>query len=388
MEIEIQLTNEPVAEKIFPPPSVGANGAWIEFRGVVRNEENGETISALEYEAYPGMAAREIRRLLEEISRKNPCLTAKVIHRIGVIPVGETAIYVGIASAHRREAIALLAEFMDRLKQDVPVWKRRALHPVAANENLRSSDRSADSHRRLQKIFSLDEARTEISSRCQPSPAVRVPLAEAFGRVLRETARAPEDLPDGDRSTRDGYAVLAEDVAESFSVVDTLHAADWRPRRLKSGEAVRVATGASLPCENLRVIMQEHVERDGARIKILKRDNALNVRRRGEDVKSGAPLVQAGARLDAGKLALLATAGCTRPLVSPRLRVCHFTTGDEIVPPDQAPKPGQIRDSNSSLIHGLLQRFPCDLAQRHLPENFEAAKQLVSTFNLQPSTSF
>ena len=100
---------------------------------------------------------------------------------------------------------------------------------------------------------------------------------------------------------------------------------------------------------------------------------ALNIRQRGEEVNAGEPLVQSGARLDAGKLALLASAGCVQPLVSPRLRVVHFTTGDEIVPPDQTPEPGQIRDSNSILIHGLLQKFPCDLEQQHLPENFEAA---------------
>jgi molybdopterin molybdotransferase len=160
--------------------------------------------------------------------------------------------------------------------------------------------------------------------------------------------------------------------------VDTIHAADWKPRQLKSGEAVRIATGAPLPCENLRVIMQENVARDGDQIKILKRDGALNIRKRGEDVKAGVPLVQSGARLDAGKLALLATAGCAQPLVGPRLRVAHFTTGDEIIPPNQTPKPGQIRDSNSILIRGLLQNFSCDLQQTHLPESFELAKSQIA----------
>src|SRR5271154_5411059 len=105
MEIEIQLTNEPIAGKISPPPQLDSTGAWLEFRGVVRDLENGGKISALEYEAYPEMAEREIRRLLKEISQKNPCLAAKVIHRVGIIPVGETAIYLGIASRHRAEAI-------------------------------------------------------------------------------------------------------------------------------------------------------------------------------------------------------------------------------------------------------------------------------------------
>jgi molybdopterin molybdotransferase len=170
-----------------------------------------------------------------------------------------------------------------------------------------------------------------------------------------------------------GFAILQNDTAELFQVVDTIHAADWKPRLLRRGEAVRVATGAALPCDGVRVVMQENVERNGDQIRIKKREVGLNFRKRGEDVKAGQPLVQAGARLDAGKLALLATAGCAQPLVSPRLRVVHFTTGDEIIPPNQTPKPGQIRDSNSILIRGLLQNFSCDLEQKHLPENFEAA---------------
>jgi molybdopterin synthase catalytic subunit len=97
MEIEIQLTNGPISEKISPPAQLDSAGAWLEFRGVVRDSENGGKISALEYEAYPEMAEREIRRLLEEISKKNPCLGAKVIHRVGIIPVGETAVYVGVS---------------------------------------------------------------------------------------------------------------------------------------------------------------------------------------------------------------------------------------------------------------------------------------------------
>ena len=375
MEIEFQLTAGPIAGSISPPPSLGTTGAWLEFRGVVRGEENGRPISALEYEAYPEMAAREIRRLLTEISAKHPCLAVKVIHRIGVIPVGETAIYVGVASPHRAGAIALLAEFMDRLKQDVPIWKRGArsagFHP-GANQNA-----AADAPGRRPALLSPDEAISEIQSRCQPLPAVRAPLADAFGRVLRETVCAPEDLPPCDRSTRDGYAILQNDASEVFQVVDTLHAADWKPRQFKPGEAVRVATGASLPCENLRVVMQEHVERTGGQIRIVRRETARNVSLRGEDLRAGKPLLHAGAKLDAGALALLATAGNSNPLVSPRLRIVHFTTGDEIIPPDQTPKPGQIRDSNSFLIRGLLQTVPCDLHQAHLPENFEAAKSQI-----------
>src|SRR5690348_1899135 len=372
MHTEIHLTRGPIAENISPPMSTGTQGAWLEFRGVVRGEENGQAISALEYEAYPEMASREIRRLLEEISSRHPCLTAKVIHRVGVIPVGHTAIYVGVAASHRGEAIALLAEFMDRLKQDVPIWKHRAIVAAVYDRRTQREVAEAGAHRApLQSaetlvkspapgapslsspggervavrpgegksearvsLLSLDQALAEIQAHCQPLPAGRVPLAGALGRVLRETVCASEDFPDRDRSTRDGYAILQNDDSETFRVVDTLHAADWKPRELRAGEAVRVATGATLPCEHLRVVMQENIERTGDDIRIARHEPALNLRRRGEDVKAGQPLVQTGARLDAGNLALLASAGCARPLVSPRLRVVHFTTGDEIIPPE------------------------------------------------------
>lgn len=127
MEIHIQFTDQPIKIALPAPPHLGATGAWTEFRGLVRSEENGRSIVALDYEAYREMAAHQIQRLLVELAAQHPCLSAHVIHRLGVVPVGEVAIYVGIASQHRGEGFALLAAFMDRLKQDVPVWKRRSL---------------------------------------------------------------------------------------------------------------------------------------------------------------------------------------------------------------------------------------------------------------------
>jgi molybdopterin molybdotransferase len=369
MEIDIQLTRSPIAENFSPPAGLGA---WVEFRGVVRAEENGASISALVYEAYPEMTGREIRRLLEDISERHPCLAARVFHRLGVVPVGETAIYVGVASRHRAEAFALLGEFMDRLKQDVPIWKRRAVEAVPLSSKSNETTLRTPPH-----IQSLDEAIEKIQARCQFLPAERVPLAKAFGRVLRKTVCATGDLPPFDCATRDGFAILADDPSEHFHVVDTIHAAGWQPRQLKSGEAVRVATGAMLPCGGLRVVMQENVERHGDLIKVSKSASAPNVRRRGAEVKAGATLVPAGTRLNAGRLALLATAGCVQPLVSPRLRVAHFTTGDEIIPPDQTPQPGQIRDCNTILTSSLLQPWPCEIFHTHLPENFARAKQEI-----------
>jgi len=373
MKIAIQLTSKPIDISRLREEFRGRAGAVVEFDGVVRDAENGQTISALEYEAYSPMAENQMRHILETLGEKFPCLAAHVVHRIGVIPVGETAIYVGIVAKHRGEAFAMLSAFMDRLKQDVPIWKVRAISVKSEVgslkfEGTKSAIKSSSSGWRL------EEALAEISSRCRPLPGVRTPLAEALDRVLREPVIAADDLPATDKSTRDGYAILEHDSSATFQVIDTIHAADWKPRQLKTGEAVRIATGGSLPGDGLRVVMQEHVEREGDRIRVVRRENALNIRKRGAEVRAGQTVVAAGNGLTAGALAMLATVGCTQPLVSPRLRIAHFTTGDEIVSPDQKPAPGQIRDSNSILMRALLRSFPCELTQVHLREDFEQAK--------------
>jgi molybdopterin molybdotransferase len=389
MEIEVQLTREPIAA-IIPPPAAGLAGAWVEFRGLVRGEENNTEISALEYEAYAGMAEREMRRLIAAVSEQQPCLAVKVVHRIGVVPVGETAVYVGVAAKHRGAAFAVLAGFMDQLKQDVPIWKRRALAGLVAVAALRPlpppAKRLAAGPARNAPL-PLEAALAHIHARIPPLPAVSLPLQDAAGHVLRENLVATDDSPAADRSTRDGYAILQTDSSATFCITDTLHAADCKPRQLGPGEAVRVATGTTLPCAGLRVIMQENAERTGNQIKILRSETATNVCRHGEDWQAGDTLLPAGKVLDAGALAVLASVGCTQPRVSPQLPVLHFTTGDELVPPTTSPQPGQIRDCNSILIRALLEKQGCAVTQQHLPENFEAAQRVVASL-VPPAPTF
>jgi molybdopterin synthase catalytic subunit len=128
MQIEVHLTRERIVRPALEADAGGCGvGAWVEFAGIVRGVEEGNRIAALEYEAYETMALRVMREILSSLAARHPCEAARVIHRTGVIPVGETAIWIGVASSHRKEALALVTEFMDRLKQDVPIWKRRAL---------------------------------------------------------------------------------------------------------------------------------------------------------------------------------------------------------------------------------------------------------------------
>lgn len=124
MNIHIQLTTAPIP---FPVPSSfpneGTCGSEIEFQGKVRASEKETVISGLLYEAYEPMARKEIERLLREVSSSGPCLSVEVIHRLGWVPVNEVSIYVRVRSVHRAEGFQLLIRFLDRMKQDVPIWK-------------------------------------------------------------------------------------------------------------------------------------------------------------------------------------------------------------------------------------------------------------------------
>jgi molybdopterin molybdotransferase len=119
-------------------------------------------------------------------------------------------------------------------------------------------------------------------------------------------------------------------------------------------ECARIFTGAPLPEGADAVAMQEACVANGDSIAVPALCAGDGVRRRGEDARAGAVLVSTGARLGAVELSLMAQLGHTQPLVSPRPRVFHVRTGDEIVAPETVPGPGQIRDSNSTLLAALI----------------------------------
>ena len=122
MNIAIALTRDPIRDEEVTLDRTGC-GAVVEFRGVVRGREDERGIAGLLYEAYSPMAEKQMKRIIFDLNSEFPCHAVSVCHRLGSVPAGEDAILVRVAAAHRAEALAFLAAFMDRLKQDVPIWK-------------------------------------------------------------------------------------------------------------------------------------------------------------------------------------------------------------------------------------------------------------------------
>lgn len=122
-DLWIHIITKKIEDFTVPDLNIGAYGAEVVFEGVIRPEESGEKIEGIEFEAYESMAKKEITAILEDLRQQHGFLAAEVIHRIGRVAVGEVAIRVKIWAAHRAEAFRTITEFMDRLKQDVPIWK-------------------------------------------------------------------------------------------------------------------------------------------------------------------------------------------------------------------------------------------------------------------------
>lgn len=226
-------------------------------------------------------------------------------------------------------------------------------------------------------MITVAEARESITRLVAPLPPESVPLAQAHGRVLREPVASTEDLPPFDRSAMDGYAIRADDGADDFEVTGEIRAGQVLTRTLQPGQALRIFTGAQLPGPGLKVVIQEDVEVHDRRIRLLKRSDITNIRLRGEDARAGEVLLEPGTVIDAAVTALLATVGKSVAVVSRAPRILHLTTGDEVVPADQTPGPGQIRNSNAPLISSLLAEQSVQAV-----DHFHAGDDLPAIVNL------
>lgn len=102
-------------------PSAGGTALFV---GTTRNENEGRTVERLEYEAYEAMALDEMRRIGDEIARRWRVVAVSMVHRVGVVPIGEASVAVAVSAAHREEAFLACRYGIDTLKLTVPIWKK------------------------------------------------------------------------------------------------------------------------------------------------------------------------------------------------------------------------------------------------------------------------
>ena len=102
----------------------GGMGAAVYFTGLVRGSEDGKPISAIEYEAFQAMVERQFGLLFDEMEQRWPVESVRLVHRIGVVKVGEPSLWVEVIAPHRGEAFAACQWLIDEMKRVVPIWKK------------------------------------------------------------------------------------------------------------------------------------------------------------------------------------------------------------------------------------------------------------------------
>jgi len=231
--------------------------------------------------------------------------------------------------------------------------------------------------------LTVDQARQAMLRALQPVDGWEaVPLRAALGRVLFRDVVAPLDVPAHDNSAMDGYALRAADLTAgaetTLTVVGTALAGRAYSGAVGPGQAVRIMTGAMLPSGADTVVAQERTRTEGETV-VISGDQPLgqHIRRAGEDIACGKPVLEAGTRLGPAELGLLASLGCAEVVVRRQLRVAFLSTGDEIATIGRPLGPGEVYDSNRYTLFGALTRLGVHLIDmgvvRDDPELLEQA---------------
>jgi molybdenum cofactor synthesis domain-containing protein len=230
-------------------------------------------------------------------------------------------------------------------------------------------------------VISEHEARQYVLDSCTVGDVVEAAIAEAVGAVLADDVVAAEDVPPFANSAVDGYAVRSADVAAAptrLRVVAEV-AAGWSTDRVvASGEAIRIMTGAPMPAGADASVMVEDTERDLDDVVVNKAvSKGDSIRGVGEDVRVGTELFSAGTVVRPAVAGVLASINARRVRVVRTPRVAVLSTGDELINDGSALRPGQIRESNKTMLLPLVTEAGCEAIDLGVVRDDEAALEAV-----------
>lgn len=227
-------------------------------------------------------------------------------------------------------------------------------------------------------LMPFDQALDILLARVETQrPVIHLPLAQCLGKVLAEDQCSRVDVPPNDNSAMDGYAVHHADLSADDHVslaVGLRVPAGADPEALPLGQAARIFTGAKVPEGADTVIKQEDCQVHGDQVVFPAGiEVGQNIRRRGQDIFSGAVIIPKGTRLQPHHMGVLASVGIAQPAVYEPLKIAIMSTGDELVEPGGEPAPGQIFNSNRFTLTGLVQALNFELVDLGIVEDTPAA---------------
>ncbi|MBO3377857.1 molybdopterin molybdotransferase MoeA [Clostridium perfringens] len=230
----------------------------------------------------------------------------------------------------------------------------------------------------MKKFIALEEALEILNKNTKALKSEVVSIKDSLKRVLYGDVKSKINNPPFNKSVFDGYAFKSKDSKGTskenpveLKIVDEIFAGMWPDREIKSGEAIRIMTGAPIPVGADCVLKQEETERHGDLVKIFKEMKANeNISFMGEDIKIGETLIKKGKRLDYADLGIMASSGISEVLVYKKPRVSIISTGDEVCDINSTLKPGKIYDSNLYSLSGRIEELGYNvLSMEHVGDN-------------------
>jgi len=209
------------------------------------------------------------------------------------------------------------------------------------------------------RLVSIQSALKLVAANHPSLGRERVVLDDCLGRIVTGDVFAQATVPPLDASAMDGYAVRHADVREPGArlvVLGEVAAGSANPFSIDTGEAVRVFTGTPMPAGANHILIQEHADIDGDEVVVTQtQEAARHIRKAGGDFHYGDKILEAGTRLSARHIGLVASANHESLLVKRRPRIAILTTGSELRPPGSVLSDGQIAESNSYTLSKLLE---------------------------------
>ncbi|KDN54402.1 molybdopterin molybdotransferase MoeA [Flavobacterium seoulense] len=203
-------------------------------------------------------------------------------------------------------------------------------------------------------MIQVAEALNIIAENISKMPIVKIKVSKSLGYVLAEAVYSPIHMPPFRQSAMDGYAFTHSDLKQ-FEVVNTSQAGDFLDEKIEKNQAVRIFTGAFVPDDTDTVVMQEHTRRTDHLLQIEKMPVAgANVREKGEQIKKGELVFDAGTVISPAAVGFLACLGITKIKVYDKPKVAILVTGNELVPAGKKLPKGKIYESNSLMIEAAL----------------------------------
>ena len=230
----------------------------------------------------------------------------------------------------------------------------------------------------MKKFIALEEALEILNKNTKALKSEVVSIKDSLKRVLYGDVKSKINNPPFNKSVFDGYAFKSEDSKGTskenpieLKIVDEIFAGDFSEIEIKSGEAIRIMTGAPIPMGADCVLKQEETERHGDLVKIFKEMKSYeNISFMGEDIKIGETLIKKGKRLDYADLGIMASSGISEVLVYKKPRVSIISTGDEVCDINSTLKPGKIYDSNLYSLSARIEELGYNvLSMEHVGDN-------------------